>query len=74
MTGLESREKVNQIKSCSILSSVPWAVVSVCVLGSMAPPEHKGSDSISDGCGPPEARRWNCLWSPGVRVGPTFTS
>ena len=24
--GLEFREKVNQIKSCSILSSVPWAV------------------------------------------------
>ena len=73
--GLELRKKVNWVKSCSILSSVSWVVVFICVLcpGCLTL-EHNGSGTILIACSPPEAQRWNCLWSSGVRVGHTFSS
>ena len=43
--GLEFREKVNQIKSSSILSSVPWALVFICVLGKWTP--HPGAQWLT---------------------------
>ena len=46
-------------------------VVFSCVLGGgLLSLEHNGSDTILI-AGPPGARRWNCLWSPGVRVSHT---
>ena len=30
--------------------------------------EHNGSDTILIACSPPGAQRWNCLWSPRVKV------
>ena len=36
--------------------------------------EDSGSDTILLACSPPEAQRWNCFWSPRVRVGPTSSS
>ena len=50
--GLEFKKKVNQIKSCSILSSVDrWFFI--CVLsGGHLTLEHKGSDTILKACSP----------------------
>ena len=69
--GLEFREKVSQMKSCSILSSVSlrgWQWGTGLTL------EHNGSDTILMACSPLEAQRWNCLWSPGVKEHHTFSS
>ena len=73
--GLEFREKVNQIKSCSIFF--------MCVLSSglyLCPgrwESHPGAQWLRyqvDAGSPPEAQKWNCLWSPRVKVGHTFSS
>ena len=72
--GFGIQGKVNPLKSCSILSSVSWAVVFSCVLsGGHLSLEHE-SDAILTACCPPEAQRWNSLWSPGIKVGHTFSS
>ena len=81
--GMEFRENVHQAEAAHsfiwVLSGgilvVPWVLGSVCVLGSGSlSRKHKGSDTIFSACSPPEAQRWDCWWSPGVRVGPTFSS
>ena len=68
MRGLEFRGKVNRIKD-------PGAVVFSCVLGGgHLTLVYNGSGINLIACSPPEAQRWNCLWSPGVKVGHTFSS
>ena len=65
--GLEFKEKANQIKSCSILSSVSWAVdVSPWSTVAQIPCWLLMVSSAT--------QRANCLWLPGVRVGHTFSS
>ena len=66
MRGLEFRGKFNWMKAAAFCHPCPSD-------GHLSL-EHRGSDPTWNWVRPPEAHRWSCLWSPGVRVGPTFSS
>ena len=64
--GFGIQGKVRWITNKQVRHSHPGRGHLTWSTGAQAPP--------GTACGPPEAHRWGCLWSPGVRAGPTFSS